>query len=286
MRAMFGLVLLVGVALAGGAVYLAQGYLGASQAQLEAERARMAKLVEATEVFILARSMRYGEELTVDDIRVTKWPAQALPEGIFTDFDALFPEGPEVPRTVTRAMERGEPIMEVKVTGPGQEAGITSRLDEGMRAFAIDVDVSSGVSGFLRPGDRVDIFWTGEAVAANVRQREIGDITKLIETNVELIAIDQSADEDRDEASIARTVTVQASPQQVAALAQAQSAGRLSLALVGASDNTVATAVQVDQRTLLGVEEEQIVEAQEERVCTIRTRRGAEVVEIPIPCTN
>ena len=27
-------------------------------------------------------------------------------------------------------------------------------------------------------------------------------------------------------------------------------------------------------------------EAEEEKVCTIRTRRGAEVVEIPIPCTN
>jgi pilus assembly protein CpaB len=28
------------------------------------------------------------------------------------------------------------------------------------------------------------------------------------------------------------------------------------------------------------------VVAEPEEVCTIRTRRGAEVVEIPIPCTN
>ena len=28
------------------------------------------------------------------------------------------------------------------------------------------------------------------------------------------------------------------------------------------------------------------VEAAAEKVCTIRTRKGGEVVEIPIPCTN
>ena len=50
---------------------------------------------------------------------------------------------------------------EVKVTDPGEEAGVTSQLEPGMRAFALRVDVASGVSGFLRPGDRVDIYWTG-----------------------------------------------------------------------------------------------------------------------------
>ena len=52
---------------------------------------------------------------------------------------------------------------------------------------------------------------------------------------------------------IARTVTVSVSPQQVAALAQAQSTGNLSLSLVGAEDDTVAAAIQVDQHALLGI---------------------------------
>ncbi|MEL6752312.1 MAG: Flp pilus assembly protein CpaB, partial [Pseudomonadota bacterium] len=64
---------------------------------------------------------------------------------------------------------------------------------------------------------------------------------------------------------------------------------RLSLALVGAQDTSVAFASDVDQRELLGIEEEveeQVVEAEVERTCTIRTRRGAEVIEIPIPCND
>ena len=113
------------------------------------------------------------------------------------------------------------------------------------------------------------------------------EVTKLIEAGVQLIAIDQSANGNVDEATIARTVTVSVSPQQVAALAQAQSTGKLSLSLVGAEDDTVASAIEVDQRSLLGIASEAVIqEAPKEKVCTIRTRRGAEVVELPIPCTN
>nr|MCW1951927.1 Flp pilus assembly protein CpaB [Octadecabacter sp.] len=88
-------------------------------------------------------------------------------------------------------------------------------------------------------------------------------------------------------ATIARTVTVQVSPNQVAALAQAQATGNLSLSLVGRTDDTVSGAIEVDQASLLGiVQQAPAPEVQAEEECTIRTRRGAEVIDIPIPCTN
>jgi len=183
-------------------------------------------------------------------------------------------------------MEKDEAVLAVKVTEPGEDAGITSRLERGMRAFAIKVDVSSGVSGFLRPGDRVDIYWTGRAPRSDPNL-PASDVTKLIEVGVALIAVDQTSTNDAAEATIARTVTVAATPQQVASLAQAQSTGNLSLSLVGSNDDTVATAIEVDQRSLLGITmEAKTVEVQKEEICTIRTRRGADVVELPIPCTN
>ena len=58
---------------------------------------------------------------------------------------------------------------------------------------------------------------------------------------------------DSNDPTIARTVTVAISPQQVAGLAQAQSTGRLSLSLMAANDETVAEAIEVDQRALLGI---------------------------------
>ncbi|WP_299688263.1 Flp pilus assembly protein CpaB [uncultured Tateyamaria sp.] len=285
MRMVFGLVLVAGVALAGGAVYMAKNYIGQYQTALAKERAQREKIVPTVPVFVAERQLKYGEALTAEDVRTVDWPETAIPEGAFTADNPLFPEGVTDPRVVLRVMEKNEAILAVKVTEPGEEAGITSRLERGMRAFAIKVDVATGVSGFLRPGDRVDVYWTGRVDQSLSQAR--GEVTKLIEAGVKLIAIDQNTQGDLDGATIAQTVTVAASPSQVAGLAQAQSTGRLSLSLVGAEDDTIAGAIEVDQRSLLGITEEaEIAEVEEEQTCSIRTRRGAEVVEIPIPCTN
>lgn len=285
MRAVFGLVLIVGVALAGGAVMMAKNYISAYQTELANERAAREAVVPTVDVFVAERPLRYGKSLKRDAVRVVRWPENAIPEGAFLAEDALFPPDTKDNRVVLRAMEKDEAILAIKVTKPGEDAGITSRLERGMRAFALRVDVASGVSGFLRPGDRVDVYWTGSIRDAVEGGR--GDVTRLIETGVQLIAVDQTAGGDLEGTVIARTVTVAATPQQVAALAQAQTSGRLSLALVGAGDETTASAIEVDQRSLLGLAAvERAPEQVEEKICTIRTRRGAEVVEIPIPCTN
>jgi len=287
MRAVFGLVLIVGVALAGGAVMMAKNYIEAHQTALARERANRPEAVPTVSVFVAEERLAYGQQLTKDTVRQVAWPADALPEGVFTKEAALFPsDNTNDMRYVLRTMERNEPVLAVKVTAPGQDAGITSRLEKGMRAFAIRVDVASGVSGFLRPGDRVDVYWSGQPPARRGQERQ-GEVTRLIQTNIELIAVDQSAANDLKDAVIARTVTIKARPEQVATLAQAQSTGRLTLALVGAQDDTIASLVEVDQRALFGLGElEAPQQREEEKVCTIRTRRGAEVVDIPIPCSN
>jgi pilus assembly protein CpaB len=282
MRAVFSLVLVLGVGLAGFAVYMAQGVFGDYQAALAAERAARENIVETTQVYVVKEGVRYGAQITEENIRAVKWPVTAVPEGTFTALEALFPEGEKPFRTVLRTMEKGEAVLAVKVTDPGQDAGVASRLANGMRAFAIRVDVTSGVSGFLAPGDRVDVYWTGRAGGDDDRRAQ--DVTKLIESNIQLIAIDQTADLDRNGPTVARTITVEATPQQVAALAQARATGKLSLSLVGHGDNTVAGDVEVDQNQLLGIERAVVKVEEKPEVCTVRTRRGADIIETPIPC--
>ena len=289
MRLIFGLVLILGVALAGFAVYMAKNYIQAYQTQLELERQSRPDPIKTVDIYIATRTLEYGEAILMKDVKQIAFPEASLPEGVFRTEEELFPRGDEEPRTTLRAMEKGEAILAVKVTAPGQDAGISAKLGRGMRAFAIQVDSTSGVSGFLRPGDRVDVYWTGNIGRGNVRTEgdSEGDVTKLIETGVQLIAIDQSANSDMTEASIARTVTVTVRPEQVAALAQAQATGRLTLSLVGTQDDVVAERIEVDQRQLLGLSSAPApVEAPRAEVCTVRTRRGAEVIETPIPCTN
>ena len=87
----------------------------------------------------------------------------------------------------------------------------------------------------------------------------------------------------------ARTITVAATPEQVARLAQAQSSGRLNMSLVASSADAVSGLVEVNKDQLLGVVREEVVaavEAPAPQVCTIKTRKGDAVVEVPTPCTN
>ena len=294
MRMVFGLVLILGVALAGFAVYMAKGYFSTYQIEAQRLQAIADNQVETVTVYVVKQKVTYGSKLKKEYVAAVKWPVKSLPEGVFTypatktkdgkPGEDLFPENSTELRAVLRTMEVGEPILATKVTAPGEAAGISSRLSPGMRAFAIKVDATSGVSGFLRPGHEVDVYWTGTPPSTNADRG--GKITKLIQSTMRLIAIDQSANDDVSGANIARTVTVEATPQQVAGLAQAQSSGRLSLSLVGTGDETVSSGIKVSQLDLLGIQAAQKIVTEQERECTIRTRRGGEVVEIAIPCTN
>ncbi len=287
MRAVFGLVLVFGLGLAGFAVYMVKQNFDQKQIALDQQLELAAQSVPTVEVVALKRAIAYGEPLTVDDIQLIRYAEPFLPEGAFRTQEELFPQGVEVVRVVLRPMEINEPVLAIKVSGPGEDAGITSRLGPGMRAFAIRVDVASGVSGFLRPGDRVDVYWTGLG-GGNASIGTAQEVTKLIETGVRIVAVDQSADDSQSAATVARTVTVEITPQQVAALAQAQSTGVLSLSLVGNNDDIVAEAIEVNQASLLGLAAPTPQAAPEKapEICSIRTRRGAEVVEMEIPCTN
>jgi len=248
MRLVFGLVLLIGIGLAGSAVYLAKDFIGQQQAQLAEAEAAKAAIVPTADVYVVNKQLRYGQRLTMEDVRLVRWPVDAIPEGSFTSEADLFPEGVDVVRQALRTMEPNEAVMAVKLTEPGQDAGISSRLSSGMRAFAIRTDVTSGVSGFLRVGDRVDVYWTGNIGA--------GQLTRLIQPGIQIIGINQSADEDRSGPQIAQTVTVEVDPGQVASLAQAQANGRLTLSLVGAEDAmSLEDTVETKVRDVLNIKE-------------------------------
>lgn len=291
MRLVFGLVLLVGLGLAGFAVKLVHDFNSEQAAALEEQRRNQAVAVPTLPVFVTARDIVYGETLTRDDVQVIMWPEESIPGEAFRIVEGendLF-GGTDELRTVLFDMVEGEPILPAKVTEPGEGAGLVARLTPGYRAFAIPVDAASGVSGFLRPGDHVDVYWSGR-VEGRTEGGASGEVTRLIESNVKIVAVDQDDAGDRTGARVAQTVTVEAPPRIVAALTQAQHTGRLTLTLVGLFDETIAEAVEIDQQQLLGIQEapevQEVAEAAPERVCTIRTRRGAETVEVPIPCTN
>jgi pilus assembly protein CpaB len=284
MRAIFGLVLIVGMSLAGAAVYMIQGYIAQTEQALKKERDFNAKAGKLVEVFVFAKALEYGDALAEEDVQVIYWPEKSLPETIFRDKAVLFPENASGPRYLMRSTEAFEPVLASRVTEPGELANLTAKLEAGKRAFAIKVGVASGVSSFVKPDDVIDIYWTGSARGFE------SDVTRLIESSVQIIAVNNSFDQGQVSGNtVAKSVTVAVTPEQVARLTQAQSSGRLSLSLVGAGEEAITERVEVDTNSMLGIVEEEVVvqaPAPVEKVCTIKSRKGGELVETVIPCSD
>lgn len=293
MRTMFIAVLVAGVGLAGVAVHMAQNYIGRTQDQLAKEQELRRKIGPMVEVFVVNKPLNYGDPLTRDDVQKMYWPQNTLPEGAFTSGKELFPENEKGERYVLRQMETYEPVLAVKVTEPGEAAGLTGMLAAGQRAFTIQFSDAAGASRFLQPGNRVDIYWTGVTPSGT-------NETRLIETALGIIAVDRPDIRTGSKAKTETTgpnyaapkaMTVAATPEQVGRLAQAQASGQLSVALVAQDDpgsdmrrDLVVTGTDIYGEVAPVAAPVAAAPAPEQ--CHITTRRGAEVIETPIPCTN
>lgn len=278
MRAVFGLVLLVGMGLAGFAVYMVNQYMDSQAALLERERQRAANVVATIDVYSPSRDVTYGERLTIDDVKVIKYARDFLPEGVFRTEEELFPEGINAPRVVRIPMRINEPIIEAKVTRAGAPQGITALLDVGMRAFPIPDRITGAFAGELRIEDLIDLYWTGSV--GNGRE-----LSRLVKTRLQIIAIEEP---DSDGNGGGRGVVVQVSPEDFADLQALQSAGNLSLTPVGSTDDVSSDErIETDIRTVLDIEEEEVIapvieEAPEE--CFRTERRGVDRVQVPVLC--
>lgn len=95
--------------------------------------------------------------------------------------------------------------------------------------------------------------------------------------NVRVLGVDQDSDEQSDQAGVARTVTVEVSPEESQKLALAQKAGTLSLSL-RTLDSVVDAPLDSIRLSDLLREKSPVDEAVVKN--TIRIRRGNETVEV------
>src|SRR5712671_8031165 len=214
-------ILVVAILMGGGAAYLARSWV---QTQMSASASQQA----AGQIVIAAASLQYGATVASDSVTEVPWFTTSLPEGAFASKDDLLRGGR---RIVLSPVKRGEPILQSKITGPGQRASLASLLDEGKRAVTVQVDDVRGVAGFVLPGDFVDIVMIADE--ASNRRQSFSDI--LLE-HVKVLAIDQIADDGDGKPTVARAVTVEATKEQAQKILLATNIGRLSLILGGRPD--------------------------------------------------
>jgi pilus assembly protein CpaB len=216
-------IVMIGFAVVFGllAVFIAQVWLN-NQASLRAKNFETNKTQVASQTVVVAKqSLRFGTELSASMLQEVSWPSDARPSGAFAKISDIMSGGR---RVVLAAIEANEPVLALKITGPGQRATLSALVKPGMKAVTIRVNDVEGVGGFVLPGDHVDVVLT--------RQLEKGSATtQVVLQSTRVLAIDQTADERAAKATVAKSVTLEVDTVDAQKLWLASSVGSLSLLL-------------------------------------------------------
>jgi pilus assembly protein CpaB len=203
------------------AVFIAQGWLN-NQANMRAKNldANRPQMTSQT-VVVAKQALRFGTELNASMLQEVPWPSNAVPSGAYAKVQDIVSGGR---RVVLSAIEANEPVLALKITGPGQRATLSALVKPGMKAVTIRVNDVEGVGGFVLPGDHVDVVLT--------RQVEKGNATtQVVLQNTRVLAVDQTADERAAKATVAKSVTLEVDTIDAQKLWLASSVGSLSLLL-------------------------------------------------------
>jgi pilus assembly protein CpaB len=191
-------------------------------------------------VLVAKKALPVGTIIDADSFAFQPWPKELMQSAYYVDGQ---PDGDpkKLLGTVVRyQVTAGQPVTRGALVGPQDRGFLAAALGAGMRAITVPVNVTSGVAGFVFPGDHVDMVLTQQVDGGGD-----GPALKVSETiirNLRVLATDQRlTDKDDDGKTQVRTfsnVTLEVTPRIAEKIAVAQSLGSLSLSLRSIADNT------------------------------------------------
>jgi len=182
---------------------------------------------ESQEILVAARDFKEEETLKPDMIKTVRTSKAAVPVGAFSSFKDV------EERWVRTTMLEGDPIVDKKLGPKGSPPGLVANIPKGMRAYAVEVNEQSGVSGFILPGHRVDVVRFEANDKSPVQRGE------TILQNILVLAAGQVFTRPEEKSLLNRTVTLAVFPEQVDILVAARAKGPLSLSLRGINDHDI-----------------------------------------------
>lgn len=267
------LIIMVGMALAGFSVYASREFLQVQPATASVDPAAPALV----SVVVAGQDIPFGSTIEAHKLTTIQWPADAVPPGTYRDYSKLVPQDGQEPRRAKRAMAQGELVLGNKISEYGEKVTIVQTLKPGYRAMAITVNAATSVGGFVTPGDLVDILLT----TSDNKGLRVNTILQ----SVRVVAVDQQFDENQEQAQVARTATVEVTPEQAQMLAVAQRAGNLSLTLRNMAEDNAPEDAPLESIRISDILREKTPDDNPGPKQVVRVRRGtgdAQAVEIEL----
>jgi pilus assembly protein CpaB len=194
-----------------------------------ANRPQAAPAPAGVQVLVAKRELPVGTFLRPEHLRWQIWPQASLSPAYAVEGKKKIEDF--VGSVVRLPIAEGEPITDGRVVAPGNSGFLAAVLRPGFRAVSVPVTMTSGISGFVFPGDHVDVLLTHNlpvAIEGGLERRAGGTVLR----NIRVLALDQKVDVKPGEAgAVPRTATIEVTPKQSEIVALVVEMGKLSLSL-------------------------------------------------------
>lgn len=225
------------VAIAGALVVglMVRGYLAEAEnnvkTQLENQQAKVVPPPPTLTVLVAKTDLVVGTFVGENDLIWQSWPETSVRPVYVTQEKQVVEAGKGeskltiedfVGAVVRLPIAAGQPITTGLVAQAGERGFLAAVLRPGTRAISVSVNATSGIAGFILPGDSVDLIW-------GMSPKKRSPFTQTLMTDIRVIAIDQKTQADK--ATPSKTVTLEVTPKQVEVLILAKSIGRIEFSL-------------------------------------------------------
>jgi pilus assembly protein CpaB len=191
------------------------------------------------DVVVTATDLTFGVKLDRTMLRTVRYPKESVPAGAFTSMDSV------VNQTTKVFLGAREPVTSIKLSSRG--GGLSMLVRPNMRAASLEVNQVSGVSGFVLPGDRVDVL-----VTVDPRNSVEDAITRTILQNIEVLAAGQKTEQQDNRPITVQSVTLLLEPSGTEQLALALHEGKIHLVLRNPEDQAEVQVASLSTREMLG----------------------------------
>ena len=204
--------------------------LSSPTAPASTENVRQEPRKEKPKVWVAKDNLEVGTFVDSSDLTAIEWPERARQPNFLVTTAV---RGEEITGAVIRErIIKGAPILAEKIVRPGERGFLSAVLLPGMRAITIGIDNVTGHAGLVLPGDRVDLILT--QTIEDPESDAISHASETIAKAMRVLAVGSrlsTATEQDDIDDRVRSVTLEATPRQVEAIAVVNSFGSLSLSV-------------------------------------------------------
>jgi len=180
------------------------------------------------QVMVAARDIDQNSLIGPEDVEVTRIPSQYIhPRAVRDKKDV-------VGKVAISSIAGGEQILSTRLLGEsGNQGRMSYTVPPGKRAISIAVDEVTGVSGFIKPSDRVDVVVTANIPTGPAGQETLKTYTVLALQDLEVLAVGKSlpVSVGNEEKADGNTLTLAVEPQQALILTLAAERGDIRLML-------------------------------------------------------